>query len=321
MTRKSDIEGNRCRNCLLAATISRGIHGSQSRRIPGHTAGDETVGRLTALLDQAAVGTWALLPLLLLEDRSAFAALGRRPQKSGSESAMCAVPTTRSRASPSGSCFGPACSVRVPSCGPASTFRPSWYGWNLEFSSTRSRASCESPNELSVRCCRCRLMSVMCAVCSGCSGHEIRLRVRRGLVDKEGREVGTWSVSPSRNERAETCVQVCAVDSSGPIRSWPWHMPLNRLHANADALADVDPPSRGRGRRGCLTLMPGWRTWTALGLFSAIRFRRSLLRGSSSRLVFFSANKANKKGNFLRLYEHLREFKTLIQSLTSVKIF
>jgi hypothetical protein len=97
MTRKSDIEGNRCRNCLLAATISRGIHGSQSRRIPGHTAGDETVGRLTALLDQAAVGTWALLPLLLLEDRSAFAALGRRPQKSGSESAMCAVPTTRSR--------------------------------------------------------------------------------------------------------------------------------------------------------------------------------------------------------------------------------
>lgn len=84
---------------------------------------------------------------------------------------------------------------------------------------------------------------------------------------------------------------------------------LNRLHANADALADVDPPSRGRGRRGCLTLMPGWRTWTA---FSAIRFRRSLLRGSSSRLVFFSANKANKKGDFLRLYEHLREFQNTL---------
>lgn len=207
---------------MLAATISRGIHGSQSRRIPGHTACDETVGRLTALLDQAAVGTWALLPLLLLEDRSAFAALGRRPQKSGSESAMCAVPTTLvpvsvSRASPSGSCFGPACSVRVPSCGPASTFRPSWYGWNLEFSSTRSRASCESPNELSVRCCRCRLMSVMCAVCSGCSGHEIRLRVRRGRVDKEGREVGTWSVSPSRNEprRACRCAPSTPVDQSG----------------------------------------------------------------------------------------------------------
>jgi hypothetical protein len=269
-------------------------------------------------------GTWALLPLLLLEDRSAFAALGRRPQKSGSESAMCAVPTTLvpvsvSRASPSGSCFGPACSVRVPSCGPASTFRPSWYGWNLEFSSTRSRASCESPNELSVRCCRCRLMSVMCAVCSGCSGHEIRLRVRRGRVDKEGREVGTWSVSPSRNERAETCVQVCAVDSSGPIRWWPWwHMPLNRLHANADALADVDPPSRGRGRRGCLTLVPGWRTWTALGLFSAIRFRRSLLRGSSSRLVFFSANKANQKKRIFCVYTSIsKSFKTLIQSLAS----
>jgi hypothetical protein len=96
-------------------------------------------------------------------------------------------------------------------------------------------------------------------------------------------------------------------------------MPLNRLHANADALADVDPPSRGRGRRGCLTLMPGWRTWTA---FSAIRFRRSLLRGSSSRLVFFSANKANKKKGIFCVYTSISEsFKTLFQSLTSVKIF
>lgn len=120
-----------------------------------------------------------------------------------------------SRASPSGSCFGPACSVRVPSCGPASASGPICTGgtWSSHPPGVDLPASRPMPNELSVRCCRCRLTCVVCR----CSGQEIRHRVRRGCVDKEGREVGTWSVSPSRNEprRACRCAPSTTVDQSG----------------------------------------------------------------------------------------------------------